>query len=54
MGKNDHKIIHKDEKTVFPWGWFIFLIICLPAGFEGFIVWFLILVFVKIFTKTVR
>jgi hypothetical protein len=54
MSKDKHEITHKSHKEDFPWGWFIFFILCLFGGGEGIAVFVVVLLFIKFFTKIVR
>lgn len=54
MGKKKYEVINRDHKTTFPFGWFIFFIVCALAGPPGLIFFVVVLVFVKFFTKIIR
>ncbi|WP_168642863.1 hypothetical protein [Dolichospermum sp. UHCC 0259] len=42
------------ETNAFPWKWFIFFLICLPAGGQGIVFFLIVLAFVKVFTNITR
>ncbi|GEM_PF-4974738 len=56
MGKKKYEVTHRDHKTTFPFGWFIFFIVCvfIPPFPIGIFIFIAVLFFVKFFTKIVR
>jgi hypothetical protein len=53
MGNHRHSY-NRQPSDKFPWGWFIFFLLCLPLGGPGIVLFIGVLLFVKFFTKLVR